>query len=118
MVTFQVKVSRRQTGRMYSKNTRLPALGARGRIRLAGVAIRVDRQAHSAAPVVQATAASTAPKSKLAAAPHVSTTIPLTDGPNAMPHVAPAFIQVIASVMRLPGTARSHVAFAVISMGA
>ena len=47
---------------MYSKNTRLPALGARGRIRLAGVAIRVDRQAHSAAPVVQATAASTAPK--------------------------------------------------------
>ena len=59
MVTFQVKVSRFQMGRTRSRNTRLPALGARGRMRLAGVSMRVERQAHSAAPVVQATAAST-----------------------------------------------------------
>ena len=60
MDTFQVKLSLRQMGLMYSKKTRLPALGARGRMRLAGVSISVDRQAHRAAPVVQATAASTA----------------------------------------------------------
>ena len=59
MVTFQVKDSRLQTGRTRSRKTRFPALGALGRIRLAGAAISVDRQAHSAAPVVHATAAST-----------------------------------------------------------
>ena len=55
-----MKDSRRHTGLMYSRNTRLPALGLLGRIRLAGVSIRVDRQAHSAAPVVHTTAAATA----------------------------------------------------------
>ena len=60
MVTFQVKDRRFHRGLMYSRNTRLPALGVLGRMRLAGVSMRVDRQAHRAAPVVQATAASTA----------------------------------------------------------
>ena len=60
MVTFQVKDSRRHRGLMRSRNTRLPGLGLLGRMRLAGVSIRVDRQAHSPAPVVHTTAASTA----------------------------------------------------------
>ena len=62
MVTFQVKVSRFQMKPTRSSSTRRPALGARGRIRLAGVSISVDRQAHSAAPVVHTTAASTQKK--------------------------------------------------------
>ena len=46
-------------GLMYSRNTRLPAFGVRGRIRLAGVSRSVARQAQSVATVVHATAAST-----------------------------------------------------------
>ena len=44
---------------MYSRKTRLPAFGVRGRIRLAGTSRSVDRHAHSVETVVQTTAAST-----------------------------------------------------------
>ena len=56
--------------------------------------------------------------SKPAAAPRLSITMPLNVGPSAMPHVIPAFIQVMASVMREVGTACSHVALTVMSSGA
>ena len=58
------------------------------------------------------------PKSKLHAAPIVSMIVPATVGPNAMPQVAPALSQVMASVSRSPGTARSQVALATMRNGA
>ena len=44
---------------MYSRNTRLPGAGARGRIRLAGTSRRAFQQAAMALAPVQSTAAAT-----------------------------------------------------------
>ena len=58
-VTFQVKDMCFQRGFKYSRKTRFPGLGARGRISSAGTAARVAKQAAKAVPVTQKTAAPT-----------------------------------------------------------
>ena len=56
-MTLWLKSSRRQRGRMYSRKTRLPGAGARGRMRLAGTSRRAFQQAAAALAPVQSTAA-------------------------------------------------------------